>query len=329
MISAKRAERRVKKALKRGVKRGDMRISANKDRENGPKADVRISVSPVMLIMAAVFVAFGMAYEYSCSLAAVILHELCHAKVAKKLGYALNEVKIMPYGAALCGSEDISPKHEILIAVAGPAFNLILGMIFAAMWWLIPSSYMFTETFCKCNIYIGLFNLLPVYPLDGGRIALAAMSFKLGHGRAYKVSRIVSAVFGFASIGLFALSAMYDLNLCFLTVGLFMVLSAFIPNARARYYALFSLGGRKLRLNRPLEVRRFAVSQNAQLIELCAYLDPDRYTVFDICDGNMKFYATLSETELINAVGDSGYYASAESAVSQGGTKNHRCTEIP
>ena len=52
--------------------------------------EVRIKISPVMFIMAVIFVAQGKAYELVCSLAAVILHECAHAKIAKKLGYELN-----------------------------------------------------------------------------------------------------------------------------------------------------------------------------------------------------------------------------------------------
>lgn len=263
-------------------------------------------ISPIMLIMATVFVAFGMAYEFACSLTAVVLHEFAHAKTAKRLGYALNEIKLMPYGAALCGAEDLRPKHEIAIAAAGPALNFILGMIFAAMWWLIPSSYLFTQTFCVCNIYIGVFNLLPVYPMDGGRILLAALSVKFDRRRAYIACRIISALFGIAAIALFALSAVYALNICFLTVGVFMIASAFVPDARARYYALFAAGGRRARLKHTLEKKVFAVSAETTTAELCRALDPDKFVQFDVYDDD-RLIASLSEAELTELIKNYGY----------------------
>lgn len=278
-------------------------------------ADVRIRISPIMLIMAAIFVAFGMSYEFCCSLTAVILHECAHARVAKRFGYTLNEIRIMPYGAALCGNVDMSVKHELLIAAAGPIFNLVIGLIFAALWWLVPTSYMFTQTFCVCNMYIGIFNILPVYPLDGGRVCLALLSRKFKRNKAYIAMRIVSAVFGVVAIALFVLSAFYTPNACFLSVGIFMVASALIPDDRARYRSLFSLGSAARRLSHPLEIRRYAVSTDVRLSSLFKLLDTDKYTVFDVYDGDMSPICVLDESSLVSAIKDMGYVATAGDAV--------------
>lgn len=270
--------------------------------------DIHIFISPVMLVMAVYFVAVGMAYEFVCSLAAVLLHECAHAKVAKKFGYALNMVKLMPYGAALCGDNDIRPKHEIVIAVAGPLFNLASATLFAALWWLAPQTYIFTYAFCMCNLYIALFNLLPVYPLDGGRVLFAALTLKLKRARAYKVMRIISAVFGIAALVLFGLSAWYAPNICLLSVGIFMLASAFIPDKRAQYTALFAIGARSERLKTPLEVKSFAVSSSAELAKLCAVLDPDKYSEFVVVDDvTLQKKGRIDETMLIDGVKTNGY----------------------
>lgn len=269
---------------------------------------MRIYISPIMLIMAAYFVATGMAYEFVCTLSAVMLHECAHAKVAKKLGYELNVIKLMPYGAALCGDINMRARDEALIAVSGPLINIVLALLFAALWWLVPSSYMFTQAFCFCNLYIGLFNLLPVYPLDGGRVTLALLSVKLKRARAYKIMRIISAIVGLISLGLFILSAFYALNLCFLSVGIFMLVSAFIPDRRAQYTALFSLDARRDRLKSPTEIKSYAVSENARLVSLVALLDSDNYGEFKIVDDEtLEIKGVVSETKLSDAIKASGY----------------------
>lgn len=268
---------------------------------------MRIYISPIMFVMALYFVAVGMAYEFCCSLAAVLLHECAHARVAKKLGYELNIIKLMPYGAALCGDVQLKPKHEVMIAVAGPMFNLFVAVVIAAVWWVLPSSYMFTQAFCYANVYIGLFNLLPVYPLDGGRVMLALLSEKIKHGKAYTVMRIVSAVCGIVAIALFALFSVHALNLCLLSVGLFMIVSAFIPDGRAKYRALFATSNRAEMLKRPLEVKRYAVSRKAALADVCVALDPDRYSEFTVIDDDMNECGHFTETQLIEAVKKYGY----------------------
>ena len=269
--------------------------------------EMRIYISPIMFLMALYFVAMGMAYEFFCSLAAVLLHECAHARVAKKLGYELNIIKLMPYGAALCGDLELKPKHEVLIAISGPVFNLFVAVVIAAVWWLLPSSYMFTQAFCFCNVYIGLFNLLPVYPLDGGRVLLGILSGRVKRNKAYKIVRILSVIFGLISIALFVLSAFWTVNLSLLGVGLFMTLSAFIPDDRAKYHALFAAGNRAERLKSPLEVRRYAVSDTADLSDLAVALDPDRYTEFTVIGDDMKPRGHLSESQLIDAVKLYGY----------------------
>lgn len=270
--------------------------------------EIKIYISPVMFVMALYFVAMGMTYEFFCSLAAVLLHECAHARVAKKLGYELNLIKLMPYGAALCGEADINSKHEIRIAVAGPLLNFVFATAFAALWWLVPSSYMFTEAFCKCNLFIGVFNLLPVYPLDGGRVLLAALSLKHKRAKAYKIMRIVSAASGMAALALFVLSVFYAPNICLLSVGIFMLVSAFIPDRRAQYTALFAKSSRRERLKAPLEVRTFAVSENAQLGSLVASLDADRYSEFVVFDdGALAELGRIDETRLTEEIKARGY----------------------
>lgn len=286
------------------------KIFRRKRRERAD-GEMRIAVSPIMLLMAVYFVAVGMAYEFVCTLSAVMLHECAHAKVAKKLGYELNVIKLMPYGAALCGDASMTPRHEALIAVAGPLFNLSISLVFAALWWLVPSSYLFTQAFCCCNLYIGVFNLLPVYPLDGGRIALSLLSLKLKRGKAYFIMRIVSAVAGLVAVGLFVWSAFYTPNICLLSVGLFMIISALIPDMRAKYTTLFSLEARRTKLSAPTEIKRFAVSDTAELAALVGMLDSDKYCEFDILNDNLEFVGTFTETELTEAIKVHGYTATA------------------
>lgn len=106
---------------------------------------------------------------------------------------------------------------------AGPALNIILAVLCLSLWWLIPASYYFTENFAYANMSIAAVNLLPVYPLDGGRITLAAASRRINRQTAYKRLRIagyaVSAVFA----GLFVASCFYGANLSFASMSAFIL----------------------------------------------------------------------------------------------------------
>lgn len=294
----------------------DKKIFRARKPSNADAADeMRIYISPIMFIMALYFVAMGMAFEFVCSLAAVLLHECAHARVARRLGYELNIIRLMPYGAALCGDVELRPVHESVIAIAGPLFNLVTAALMAALWWLVPQSYIFTQAFCAANLYIGLFNLLPVYPLDGGRVVLSALTARLGRKSAYKIMRIISAVFGIVALALFAISAVYAPNLCLLSVGVFMLISAFVPDKKAGYTALYAQANRAERLKTPLEVKRFAVNDNASVSDMLKNLDPDAYCEFAVLDGHMNTVAKVSESQLIDAVKSRGYGLTAGEVV--------------
>ena len=289
-----------------------MKTKRQKIRPNGKQKrahsdEMTVYISPILFVMAVFFVAMGMAYELACSLAAVLLHECAHAKVAKKLGYELNTVKLMPYGAALCGQTDILPKHEVIIALAGPLFNAVVAVLFVALWWLVPSGYVFTSAFCFSNLYIGLFNLIPVYPMDGGRVVLGLLSCKMPRTKAYKIMRIISAVCACLALSLFVASVFFTPNISLLAVGIFMTVSALFPNKDVGYRAVFSLPCRAEKLRRPLDVRRYAVVDSCPLGELVSVLDGERFTEFAVYNGEMTVRAIITETEVVNAVKRYGY----------------------
>lgn len=99
---------------------------------------------------------------------ALLGHELAHALVAKRLGLKVIDITIWPLGG-MARMEGIttSPKHEALVAAAGPAANIAFGLI------LLPMPGPIAADAAWINLVLGLGNLLPAFPLDGGRILRA------------------------------------------------------------------------------------------------------------------------------------------------------------
>ena len=130
--------------------------------------------------------------------ASVILHELGHALVARKLGVGVSAIELHFFGGiAKLTSQPRSPKDEAIIAAAGPAVSLALAgvgyLLYAA------TGLGGLALVGGVNLVIALFNLLPALPMDGGRIFRALLSLRLGHRQAteisVKLSRVVSVVF--------------------------------------------------------------------------------------------------------------------------------------
>lgn len=107
---------------------------------------------------------------------ALFLHELAHLIVATKRGYTLRQFRIDLFGMAIDIDSDIESKDSFIVNIAGPMLNLILCGVCVAMYYLFPMTYVYFNTFCIANFSLAIFNLLPIYPLDGGKIFRGMMS---------------------------------------------------------------------------------------------------------------------------------------------------------
>ncbi|MBJ6362932.1 M50 family metallopeptidase [Paenibacillus sp. MAHUQ-46] len=113
--------------------------------------------------------------------ALVFVHELGHVFAARGFGWRIREVKLLPFGGVAETEEAgyLPAREEIIVALAGPLQNLWMGLTAWALGELGLITPVWASHLIQANLMIGLFNLLPVLPLDGGRIVQAWMSCRL------------------------------------------------------------------------------------------------------------------------------------------------------
>ncbi len=118
----------------------------------------------------------------------VLCHELGHSRMAQKLGYRVFEIELFGLGAAAkMHLFRITPKDEFLIAIAGPLVNFVFFTIGFLIYYILAAtgiiafSNVFLISFWAINLVMGVFNLTPAYPMDGGRILKAALGKYFGH----------------------------------------------------------------------------------------------------------------------------------------------------
>ena len=279
-----------------------------------------VRVSLIVYLIALAAVVFGKFDKFASYFVAIVLHEIAHAAVANGLGYKLNEFRLMPYGAALVGSfDDASARDEYRIAIAGPLANVIIAVLCAALWWFVPVAQYVTEDFVFANVTIAATNVLPVYPLDGGRIVLAFASKKKPREYAYKRLRIVGFVIGGVFAAAFVASLFYGINPTFASMSAFMVFSALIPDKHCAYRRLYQVAYRAEKARKGLPLRTVVISASAPARTLLRSLNSEYYTEFRVVDENFAFVATVTETDLEQMSGTafSGMVRAVVEAVSE------------
>ena len=192
---------------------------------------------------------------------AVILHEFAHAKVALKLGYQTKDISLSAFGAVLYGDfSHMSFADEAKIALAGPMLNLFLAVCTLATWWAFPSLYFFTQPFYIANVCIFAVNLLPCYPLDGGRVLFAVMGQKLGENKAKKLFVAVGISLSVLCFGLFLFLLFCGVvNLTFGLFGLFLFANATGFKKQKVYQRIVGLQITKQKLQRGAEIKTVAL----------------------------------------------------------------------
>jgi len=186
----------------------------------------------VGLDLALVFAVFG----------CVLLHELGHALAARYYGIRTADITLYPIGGvARMERMPDRPGREIAVALAGPAVNLVIaGGMFLGMLatnFVLPGSWSATDVYDQfvarlffANLFLAVFNLLPAFPMDGGRVFRALLSLRMTRVRATEVAVFVSGVMAF---GFFAL-AVYTthLTLMILAVAVFLMGKAELAQVR-------------------------------------------------------------------------------------------------
>ncbi len=169
----------------------------------------------------------------------IVAHELCHSLVANYYRLPMRGITLFIFGGvAEMGDEPQNPKVEFLMAVAGPVSSVLLGLLFyavarVAMGGPVEAQGIFAYL-SWINLALAGFNLIPAFPLDGGRILRAALwRWKRNLLRATAIASAIGSGFAFALIAL----AIYELFAGFVVLAIwYFLIGTFLRNAsRASY----------------------------------------------------------------------------------------------
>ena len=257
------------------------------------------------LILAMILLVPDVFFLSSCLIFS-FFHELAHFFTAKLLGYESERILLGVFGGNLCLKEtSIKPFSHVLIHLSGPLFNLSIAALTLILLSLLPPSS--DEELKKVlmtwviwpNLLLGLFNLLPIYPLDGGRIMNLYLSFFLGFGRAVKISRLFSGLFA-VFLFLFGISLLqYNLlNLLLPALAFHLLLVGGQEQQFLLYRVARSIEDRKPSQRETLELTQFNVSA----WELLKKHRSGQNRWFAIINDQGHYQGQLTESDLLAGV---------------------------
>jgi Zn-dependent protease len=170
----------------------------------------------------------------------VVLHELGHAWMARRFDIGTRDITLYPIGGvARLESNYFQPVEELWIALAGPAVNLAIVILLSPLLWLRwpdgpvggSSVPLFLISLGICNVVLLLFNLLPAFPMDGGRVLRALLTLRLGRLRATEIA----ATIGLILAGLIGAYGVYSGAPTLLLLALFVCFAGQLELRALRY----------------------------------------------------------------------------------------------
>jgi Zn-dependent protease/CBS domain-containing protein len=151
-----------------------------------------------------------------CVFTIIVVHELAHALVARRFGVQTRDITLLPIGG-VSSLERIPerPRQELAIALAGPAVNVALALLLAGLLALAGAPFLPGEErslalsivaeLMWINVGLAVFNLLPAFPMDGGRVLRATLALRMDYDRATRAAARLGQLVavGFGVLGFF------------------------------------------------------------------------------------------------------------------------------
>lgn len=256
----------------------------------------KLTIHPLFILLGVVLALFGAFSVFVwCSLFA-LLHELGHSLVAENFGYKMNKIRLMPFGAEVYGDTDsFDSVDEIYIAIAGPAVNFVICLILLGFWWVAPWVYNFTDEIFKTNLMMGVFNLLPFFPLDGGRVLLCVLSTKMERKKSAGIVKRLTIAFSVVLFLCFVLTIFNNINLSLGVMAFFLLFTA-TSSAKDAVYQKIDIT--KLATTKSVRWVTVSVPKNVKVYELNRFHSKNRITEFIVIDENCNELFRFSELDL-------------------------------
>jgi Zn-dependent protease/predicted transcriptional regulator len=235
----------------------------------------------------------------------VVLHEFGHILVARRYGIQAPEVTLLPIGGvASLQALPEKPSQEFAIAIAGPAVNFVIAIVLLLLVGSFDSADLarlddprvsLLARLADANLFLAIFNLIPAFPMDGGRVLRALLAMKLGRPRATRVAASVGQAFAFllGFLGLFG-------NPLLIFIAIFVYVAA---AGEAQMTAIHE-SARGLSVAQAMETRFASLPADARLADAVDALLATAQQEFPVVDAFNKPIGLVTREDIFAALKD-------------------------
>ncbi len=265
---------------------------------------IRINVLTIPIYIIAIISSFTA--QYFITVGFIFAHELGHLVVAFILGARVYCFRILPVGVSASINDCSCKKFDkLFIYSAGPSVNIVFAIIIYILCarQFIPIEF---TAGVYINIWLAFFNLLPILPLDGGKIAMEVLSDYSGLFKASKHMNIITVILSVITIilGLVILkNTLYNASL--VIVGIYILLG---KREIRKETALMNIKNLLFRRSRVLKqriypIREIAVMKDVKLSEVVKAMDyANMFHKVNVLDENLRITKVISEQEILDAI---------------------------
>jgi Zn-dependent protease/CBS domain-containing protein len=236
--------------------------------------------------------------------ACVLAHEFGHIFTARAFGVATPDVTLLPIGG-VARLERIpeKPSEELLIALAGPAVNVVIAfallLFFGAdlhtrnLAAMESTSISMVDRLAAVNLFLAVFNMIPAFPMDGGRVLRAVLAIRLGHVRATEIAASIGQVvaFGLGFLGLFG-------NPLLIFIAIFVYLAA---SSEAQLVAMRAMS-RDVPVSAAMITQFARLAPEAHIDEAVDTLLRTSQSEFPVADADGRLVGVLGRADMIRAL---------------------------
>ncbi|MBS4173694.1 M50 family metallopeptidase [Bacillus sp. FJAT-49736] len=261
----------------------------------------KIHIHPLFWIVMGVAVITARFYEMLTLLFILFVHEMGHGIMAHFFSWRIKKISILPFGGVAEMDEHGNRplKEEFLVILAGPLQHVWLGALAFLLWSLDAISSHLFHMFMEFNVMILLFNLLPIWPLDGGKLLQLLFSRHIPYLQAFRLSILSSFIF----LVLFHLISLFlsPFNLNIWVVVIYLYVSLWLEWKQIRYvFIRFLLERYYGRKNGIKGLKPIVVDSNAFLFEVLEQFQRGSKHPL-IVENDGQEMGKLDENELLHA----------------------------